>query len=92
MKMVRDFSEGYLTSCSFDYMTEDFSTRLFTFILWVWDYLIPLIIIIVCYSKITSKVMNHEKDLKKQVSDRRYKCQEAFPLHLPIDCYQRQKK
>jgi len=58
--------EGYLTSCSFDYMTEDFSTRLFTFILWVWDYLIPLIIIIVCYSKITSKVMNHEKDLKKQ--------------------------
>jgi r-opsin len=60
--------EGYLTSCSFDYMTEDNSTRLFTFVLWFWDYFVPLTVIVFCYSKITSQVMNHEKELKAQAA------------------------
>jgi len=60
--------EGYLTSCTFDYMTENFSTRLFTFVLWFWNYCLPLTIIIICYSRITSKVINHERDLQAQAT------------------------
>jgi len=60
--------EGYLTSCTFDYMTQTQSNKIFTFILWFWDYFIPVSIIIFCYSKITSQVWNHEKELKAQAA------------------------
>jgi len=60
--------EGYLTSCSFDYMTDNNSTRLFVFCIWFWDYLIPVSIILFCYSKITSQVWNHEMELKAQAA------------------------
>jgi len=60
--------EGYLTSCTFDYMSDNFSTKLFTFVLWFWNYFTPLTVVICCYSKITSRVMNHERDLKAQAA------------------------
>lgn len=61
--------EGYLTSCTFDYMTDNLETKMFVFILWVWCWVFPLIVIVFCYGKITAEVMSHEAKLKEQVSD-----------------------
>jgi r-opsin len=60
--------EGYLTSCTFDYMSDTMETKLFVFALWVWCWIFPLAVIIFCYGQITSKVMNHEKELKAQAA------------------------
>lgn len=60
-------TEGYLTSCTFDYMTDTMSIKFFVFALWIWCYVIPLSIIIYSYGKITGHVFNHEKQLREQV-------------------------
>nr|BAQ54873.1 opsin, short-wavelength sensitive type [Anax parthenope] len=58
--------EGYLTTCSFDYMTEGKSTQLFTMTIFSWAYVFPLLLIAMFYSKILSHVREHEKMLKEQ--------------------------
>nr|BAQ54902.1 opsin, short-wavelength sensitive type [Epiophlebia superstes] len=58
--------EGYLTTCSFDYMTEGKSTQLFTMTIFSWAYVFPLLMIALFYSKILSHVRAHEKMLKEQ--------------------------
>nr|BAQ54710.1 opsin, short-wavelength sensitive type [Sympetrum frequens] len=58
--------EGYLTTCSFDYMTEGQSTQIFTIVIFCWAYVIPLVLIALFYSNILSHVREHEKMLKDQ--------------------------
>nr|BAQ54843.1 opsin, short-wavelength sensitive type [Asiagomphus melaenops] len=58
--------EGYLTTCSFDYMTEGKSTQLFTMTIFSWAYVVPLLMITLFYTKILSHVRDHEKMLKEQ--------------------------
>nr|BAQ54783.1 opsin, short-wavelength sensitive type [Macromia amphigena] len=58
--------EGYLTTCSFDYMTEGQSTQIFTIVIFCWAYVIPLLMIALFYSNILSHVREHEKMLKEQ--------------------------
>ena len=58
--------EAFLTTCSFDYMTEDPSTRLFVGCIFVYSYVIPFSLIIYFYSKIVSLVNQHEKALRRQ--------------------------
>nr|BAQ54759.1 opsin, short-wavelength sensitive type [Somatochlora uchidai] len=58
--------EGYLTTCSFDYLTEGKSTQLFTIVIFVWAYIIPLLLIALFYSRILSHVREHEKMLREQ--------------------------
>nr|BAQ54806.1 opsin, short-wavelength sensitive type [Anotogaster sieboldii] len=58
--------EGYLTTCSFDYLTEGKPTQLFTITIFVWAYIIPLLLIALFYSKIISHVREHEKMLREQ--------------------------
>nr|BAQ54826.1 opsin, short-wavelength sensitive type [Tanypteryx pryeri] len=58
--------EGYLTTCSFDYLTEGKSTQLFTIVIFAWAYVLPLLLIALFYSKIISHVREHEKMLKEQ--------------------------
>ena len=65
--LITSVLEGYLTSCSFDYMGDTTSIKLFVFVLWVWCYVIPLSVIIYSYSKITRHVFQHEAKLKEQV-------------------------
>ncbi|XP_055379315.1 opsin-3-like [Condylostylus longicornis] len=62
----RYIPEGYLTTCSFDYLTEDSETRVFTMTLFIWAYAIPMSIIIICYFKLFMKVKDHEAMLKEQ--------------------------
>jgi r-opsin len=60
--------EGFLTTCSFDYMTEDASTKLFVGTIFVYSYVIPLGLLIFYYSKIVKHVHvhEHEQHLKAQ--------------------------
>lgn len=58
--------EGFLTTCSFDYMTEDSSTRIFVGAIFFFSYVIPLSLLIFFYSQIVKSVGEHEKSLKAQ--------------------------
>ncbi|XP_025834990.1 opsin, ultraviolet-sensitive [Agrilus planipennis] len=58
--------EGFLTACSFDYLTDNFDTRLFVASIFVCSYVIPMALIIYYYSQIVTHVIRHEKVLKEQ--------------------------
>nr|APY20617.1 ultraviolet sensitive opsin 2 [Lepicerus sp. CRS-2017] len=58
--------EGYLTSCTFDYLTSTFDNRMFVGVIFTFSYVIPMSMIIYFYSQIVSHVVNHEKALKEQ--------------------------
>lgn len=58
--------EGFLTTCTFDYMTEDQATRLFVGCIFTYSYIIPLSLLIYFYSKIIQHVREHEKTLQSQ--------------------------
>lgn len=65
---LRGFSEGFLTACTFDYLTRTFDNRLFIGAIFTFSYVIPMLMIIYFYSQIVSKVFSHEKALREQVS------------------------
>lgn len=48
--------EGYLTSCSFDYLSKDRSSQIFVVIFFIAAYVVPLLIIIVSYALIVFRV------------------------------------
>lgn len=58
--------EGFLTTCSFDYFTEDQDTRVFVMCACVWSYFIPMTFICFFYSKLFGAVRLHERMLKEQ--------------------------
>ncbi|GLH14972.1 Opsin, ultraviolet-sensitive [Gryllus bimaculatus] len=58
--------EGYLSSCSFDYLTDTPENNMFVLCIFICSYVIPMSLIIYFYSQIVSHVVNHEKSLKEQ--------------------------
>nr|BAQ54896.1 opsin, short-wavelength sensitive type [Epiophlebia superstes] len=58
--------EGYLTTCSFDYMREGKDTQLFVMTIFGWAYVLPLLLIAIFYSRILMQVRMHEKMIKEQ--------------------------
>nr|ALB48851.1 UV opsin [Photinus greeni] len=58
--------EGFLTSCSFDYLTDTFDNDMFVVVLFICSYVIPMGLIIYFYSQIVKEVMHHEKALREQ--------------------------
>lgn len=62
------FLEGFLTTCSFDFLTDDDDTRVFVVCIFVWSYCIPMVLIIYFYSQLLKSVRQHEKMLRDQVS------------------------
>lgn len=58
--------EGYLTSCTFDYLTSTFDNRMFVGTIFTFSYVLPMSLIIYYYSQIVSHVVNHEKALREQ--------------------------
>ncbi|XP_023018922.2 opsin, ultraviolet-sensitive [Leptinotarsa decemlineata] len=62
----RFMPEGFLTACSFDYLTRDFETKLFVGAIFTMSYIVPMSAIIYFYSQIVSKVFSHEKALREQ--------------------------
>lgn len=53
--------EGFLTSCSFDYLDRTTIARLFMFGFFLFAWLLPLSIIVYCYTKILQSVRNTER-------------------------------
>ncbi|XP_063222857.1 opsin, ultraviolet-sensitive [Bacillus rossius redtenbacheri] len=58
--------EGFLTSCTFDYLRDTSENRSFVASMFFFSYCFPLSFIMYCYSQIVSHVVNHEKALREQ--------------------------
>ncbi|CAH1962393.1 unnamed protein product [Acanthoscelides obtectus] len=58
--------EGFLTACTFDFLTRRFDIQLFIGTIFTCSYAIPMSLIIYFYSQIVSKVFSHEKALREQ--------------------------
>nr|ADQ01811.1 opsin protein [Leptuca pugilator] len=58
--------EGFLTTCSFDYLSEDLNTRSFVGAIFVFSYILPGMLIVYFYSQIFSHVKSHEKAMHEQ--------------------------
>lgn len=65
-----EFSEGFLTTCSFDYLTDDEDTRTFVITIFFWAYVLPMLLIIYFYSQLLKSIRTHEKMLRDQVSEK----------------------
>ncbi|GFO38433.1 rhodopsin [Plakobranchus ocellatus] len=57
--------EGFQTSCTFDYLTVDQSTRSYILCLYICGFAAPLFIILYCYYHIYKAVAAHEKEMGK---------------------------
>ena len=55
--------EGYLTSCSFDYLSDDVGTRIFILVFFIAAWLVPLSVIAYCYTAIISAVYYVRRNL-----------------------------
>ncbi|CAG5093960.1 Similar to BLOP: Opsin [Cotesia congregata] len=58
--------EGFLTTCTFDYLSEDQDTKVFVGCIFIWSYCIPMTLIITFYSHLIKSVRKHEKMLREQ--------------------------
>jgi len=58
--------EGILDSCSFDYLTRDFNLRSFGICIFVFDYVVPLFVIVFAYMFIVKAIVAHEKAMREQ--------------------------
>nr|QHF16567.1 UV opsin [Tribolium confusum] len=58
--------EGFLTACTFDYLTNTFDNHMFVVVIFTCSYVTPMSMIIYFYSQIVSKVFSHEKALREQ--------------------------
>ena len=60
------FTEGLFVTCSYDYLTEDWNHKSFLVYAFVFNYCIPVLMVIFFYSQIVKAVVSHEAALKKQ--------------------------
>ena len=63
MGIGRYVPEGYLTSCSFDYLSDDSTTRIFILIFFLAAWLVPFTVIASCYAAIIQSVGSSRKSL-----------------------------
>ena len=49
---------GYLTSCCFDFLSDDLATRIFILVFFVGAWMVPMMIIVYCYSYIIWAVIH----------------------------------
>lgn len=61
--------EGYLTSCSFDYLSEDIKTRIFILIFFIAAWVCPLVVIAYCYAAIIQAVYYVRQNVTCDASD-----------------------
>lgn len=62
----RFIPEGFLTTCSFDYLTLDRPTKWFNIVLFTWAYTLPMILIVISYFRLYGHVVAHQKMLAEQ--------------------------
>lgn len=59
-------AEGFLTTCSFDFLTDDQDTRVFVACIFTWSYALPLTLIVYFYYQLIRSIREHEKMLRDQ--------------------------
>ncbi|OXU30644.1 hypothetical protein TSAR_003940 [Trichomalopsis sarcophagae] len=59
-------TEGFLTTCSFDFLSDDQDTKVFVAAIFSWSYCFPMVLIIYFYSQLIKSVRRHEKMLREQ--------------------------
>ncbi|XP_059485493.1 opsin, blue-sensitive-like [Neocloeon triangulifer] len=62
----RYIPEGYLTTCSFDYLTASRDTSVFTICIFVYAYVVPVLCLVFFYSRILAHVRAHEEAMRLQ--------------------------
>jgi len=60
--------EGILTSCSFDYLSQDISTITYNLFMIIFDYFLPLMIIVGSYAMIVKAIWAHEEAMRAQAA------------------------
>jgi len=60
--------EGILTSCSFDYLSQDISTITYNLFMIIFDFFIPLLIIVGSYAMIVKAIWAHEEAMRAQAA------------------------
>jgi len=60
--------EGILTSCSFDYLSQDIGTITYNLFMFIFDYACPLIVIIGSYAMIIRAITAHEAAMRAQAA------------------------
>jgi len=60
--------EGILTSCSFDYLSQDIGTITYNLFMIIFDYCLPLMIIIGSYAMIVKAIFAHEAAMRAQAA------------------------
>jgi len=58
--------EGILTSCSFDYLSQDISTVTYNLFMIIFDFFVPLMIIVGSYFMIVKAIWKHEDAMRAQ--------------------------
>ncbi|GAU98082.1 hypothetical protein RvY_09276-2 [Ramazzottius varieornatus] len=61
--------EGFLTTCTFDYLDPRDKSRIFVFSMFIGNYVTPLSIIMICYSMIVWEVYSQRKKFKKAANN-----------------------
>ncbi len=89
--------EGYLTSCSFDYLSEDTGTRVFIFIFFVAAWVCPLTTITFCYAAIVRAVYRVRQNVTRVTSQpidnkHRHHCTPSPPSSITTNSTTRSKK
>ncbi|XP_023334314.1 compound eye opsin BCRH2 [Eurytemora carolleeae] len=59
-------AEGTLITCSYDYLTQDWNHRSFMLYAFIFNYCVPMIMVISFYTQIVKAVVKHESALKAQ--------------------------
>jgi len=60
--------EGILTSCSFDYLSQDIGTVTYNLYMFIFNYCIPLLVIIGSYVMIVKAIFAHEEAMRAQAA------------------------
>jgi len=58
--------EGIMTSCSFDYLSQDIGTITYNLFMFIFDYCCPLLVIIGSYAMIVKAIWAHEDAMRAQ--------------------------
>ncbi|XP_015907951.2 rhodopsin, GQ-coupled [Parasteatoda tepidariorum] len=77
--------EGFLTSCSFDYLSRGASNRSYFFYLFTLGFFLPVTVIGICYSFIMRTILENEKEMKRnKVKKKRYDYKAAEMIMIAI--------
>nr|AMP19648.1 opsin 2 [Euphausia superba] len=60
--------EGILTSCSFDYLSQDIGTITYNLFMIIFDYFVPLFVIVGSYAMIVKAIFAHEEAMRAQAA------------------------